>query len=140
MGISGEGLGTLELDTEWGEERVSGVQRWRRASNLQTLGKYEDIYPAALKMYSRLPPQMHYRIQVSIQYQKPIRYVGKPDKMTTVPEQHLVRQCPRADEVSISADSFAPRTRQSYISQIKRTRKSGTVYQYSCTRRSPAED
>ena len=52
----GEGLGTLELDTEWGEERVSGVQRWRRASNLQTLGKYVDIYPVALQMYSRLPP------------------------------------------------------------------------------------
>ena len=62
----GEGLGTLELDTEWGEERVSGVQRWRRASNLQTLGKYVDIYPAALTMYSRLPPQMHsHRIRES---------------------------------------------------------------------------
>ena len=35
----------------------------------------------------------------------------------TLPEQNLLRPSLRADEGSISADSLAPRTRQSYIDQ-----------------------
>ena len=58
----GEGLGTLELDTEWREKRVSGVQRWRRVSKLQTSGKISTYQSRGSEDVLPTTPPVHLQI------------------------------------------------------------------------------
>ena len=87
---NGEGLGTLELDTEWREKRVSGVQRWRRVSKLQTSGKISTYQSRGSEDVLPTTPPMH--LQITQEYRNSVLYRNKTrcvNKLVYSKSRHL---------------------------------------------------